>query len=488
MNDNKYDNIPIDKFTFIQRDSQIKDLKFDTKPIGYLKDAWNRFKKNKSSVIAAIIIIILFIFSIIVPIFSNYDYKFRDSYYNLLLPRNEFLSQYGIMQGYKNYTFNQQSYDYYNSIPGLIVEVKNSYVVEESGRTNTFYEVVYDTYLKPGYVYKLLTKSEYEALLTYEAETGILLRQPMVNTKEIQIESNKIDANYWFKHNAKGAAIYDKDGNYQDIFLKDKETGDNVYMQTKSNGEQYQVRVFYYDWFIYERGSEPSFLLGTDMYGQDILVRLAHGARFSFIFSIAVSAINLLIGLIYGAIEGYYGGKIDLFMERISDIISAIPFTVMIALFMLYFSKRWGTLLTIGVAFCVTSWIGTATRVRTQFYRYKGQEYVMAARTLGAKDSRLIFRHILPNAIGTLITTSVLMIPGVIFSETSLTYLGIIDLQSSDVTSIGTLLANGQASLSTFPHAIFSPALFISLLMISFNLFGNGLRDAFNPSLRGSEE
>ena len=123
-----------------------------------------------------------------------------------------------------------------------------------------------------------------------------------------------------------------------------------------------------------------------------------------------------------------------------------------------------------------------------QFYRFKNQEYVLVARTLGASDRRIMFKHIFPNAIGTLITSCVLVIPGVIFSETSLSYLGIINLNTGDLTSVGTLLSQGQSSLYTFPHIILFPAIFISLLMLSFNLFGNGLRDAFNPSLRGSEE
>ena len=123
-----------------------------------------------------------------------------------------------------------------------------------------------------------------------------------------------------------------------------------------------------------------------------------------------------------------------------------------------------------------------------QFYRFKGQEYVLASRTLGAKDGRLIFKHILPNAIGTLVTSSVLMIPSVIFSESSLSYLGIINFTTSGLCSIGSLLNEGQAAgLKDHPHMLLFPCLVIALLMICFNLFGNGLRDAFNPSLRGSD-
>ena len=129
-----------------------------------------------------------------------------------------------------------------------------------------------------------------------------------------------------------------------------------------------------------------------------------------------------------------------------------------------------------------------ASRVRMQFYRFKNQEYILAARTLGASDFRLMFKHIFPNAIGTIITGSVLVIPSVVYSESNLTYLGIVNLDSSTMTSVGSMLSAGQPLLTTYPHVILFPALFISLMMISFNLFGNGLRDAFNPSLRGTED
>jgi len=139
-------------------------------------------------------------------------------------------------------------------------------------------------------------------------------------------------------------------------------------------------------------------------------------------------------------------------------------------------------------AFIFVGWLGMASTVRMQFYRFKNQEYVLAARTLGASDARLIVKHIFPNSLGTVVTSSVLMIPGVIFSESSLSYLKIIDLTTSGLTSIGTMLSEGQSSFTTYPNLIIWPALFISLLMICFNIFGNGLRDAFNPTLRGAEE
>ena len=123
-----------------------------------------------------------------------------------------------------------------------------------------------------------------------------------------------------------------------------------------------------------------------------------------------------------------------------------------------------------------------------QFYRFKGQEYVLASRTLGAKDRRLIFKHILPNAVGTLVTRCVLMIPGVIFAESSLSYLGIINFNESGISSIGDILSNAEGKYQAYPYRLLFPALIISVLMIAYNLFGNGLRDAFNTTLRGSED
>ena len=175
-------------------------------------------------------------------------------------------------------------------------------------------------------------------------------------------------------------------------------------------------------------------------------------------------------------------------MERISDILNGVPFIVVATLFQIHLSAKVGAVPCLLFAFVLTGWLGTAYRVRTQFYRFKNQEYVMAARTLGAKDSRIIWKHIFPNTLGTIITSCALVIPSVVFSESMLSYLGIVKLGSADTTSLGTLLSDAASIWTNYPHLMVVPAVIISLLMISFNLFGNGLRDAFNPSLRGVEE
>lgn len=218
---------------------------------------------------------------------------------------------------------------------------------------------------------------------------------------------------------------------------------------------------------------------GSDGLGRDIFSRLWQGTRVSLILAIAVVIVNLTVGLVVGAICGYYGGWIDLIIQRIMDIIWNIPSLPLTILLIMLFGSG---ILPLVLAFCLTGWMGNANAVRMQFYRYKGREYVLASRTMGASDVRLMFRHILPNAVGTLITGCALSIPSVVFQEAGLAYLGL-GVQAPN-PSIGMMLSDGQKVLLDYPSQLVFPGIVIVLLMLAFNLLGNGLRDAFNPSLR----
>ena len=228
--------------------------------------------------------------------------------------------------------------------------------------------------------------------------------------------------------------------------------------------------------------------MGTDSQGYDLALRIAGGIQMSLLVAVSVSVINFLIGAAYGAIEGYYGGVADILLCRVTDILSGVPFIVVATLFQIHLSQKVGAIPSLLFAYVLTGWIGTSERVRTQFYRFKNQEYVMAARTLGARDRRIIWKHIFPNTLGTIITSSALVIPSVILTESMLSFLGIIKLGTAEQTSLGTLLSDASNIWTNYPHLMLYPALIISLLMICFNLFGNGLRDAFNPALRGVED
>ncbi len=243
---------------------------------------------------------------------------------------------------------------------------------------------------------------------------------------------------------------------------------------------KFQCVIYNYKYMGYD--SMPSFLFGTNQVGQDLLKTVFIGLRTSLLLGLISSAICFIFGLVWGSIAGYFGGLPDLLMERFTDILSGIPWIVMMTLMILKFGQSFWIFC---LALCLTGWIGTSAVTRTQFYRFRGREYVLASRTLGASNARLIFRHILPNAMGTIITSSVLMIPSVIFSEATISYLG---LGLKGMQSLGVILSDNQKFLQSYPHLLVVPAIIIGLLMISFNLFGNGLRDAFNPSLKGSDE
>ncbi len=508
-----YNTIPMEKFKFANKAEKVSDKKFETKPVSYAKDVWTRFCKNKSSVVAACIILFLLLFSIFTPIIASSAYTdaLTDTtylQYTTLLPKNKLLAPLGIWDGCKDVTLNKNDYYYWKALEEetgatLMTEIyRADYMDTSSTSKTTFYDVRMDTYISNGMYYITLTEAQFKDLQAWQNETGVQVIYPAVDKSKIKNTSMKSDANIWYECDMKGTPVLDRNDEYKDIYLTKGtadgydslriEGDDGTYRYAKvggtSSAKTYECRVFKYTYFQYRYGEEPCFLFGTNAKGQDILTRLAAGARFSLLLALGVSFVNLFIGAIYGAIEGYYGGTVDIIMERISDVLGSVPSMVVMSLFQLHLASKVGPVWSLIFAFMLTGWIGMAARTRMQFYRFKKQEYILSARTLGASDARLMFKHIFPNAMGTLITGSVLSIPGVIFSESSLTYLGIVNLESSTQTSVGTLLSGGNNLLSTHPHVILFPAIFISLLMISFNLFGNGLRDAFNPSLKGVED
>ena len=448
----------------------------------YASDAARRFRQNKSSVAAAVVLIALLIFAVLVPMVAPYGVSFRDGYYKNALPKFAGLSLPG-WDGCTTVTVDQASFDRYEAI-GAVKKVKSQTFHPETGRYS--YKISMDTYKKVGYIYLDLSQAEYARLRAWEQKQGIQVCFPLPRYYQTNFLAVAGGANLWYALADESAASTGEAADHETdgtpIFTPDyllDDAGQPVYAVKNQTGVR--CRVLYETYYRYRNGFAPRYLFGTNQHGQDIFVCLAYGARLSFLLALSVSAINFCIGIAYGAIQGFYGGRTDLAMGRISDILASVPFIVVATLFQLHLAKYVGAVTVLLLSFVLTGWISIANRVRSQFYRFKGAEYVLAARTLGAKDGRLIFRHILPNAIGTVITGTVLLIPGVIFSESMLSYLGIVNLESAGLTSIGTMLSGGQAYLGSFPHILLFPAGFISLLQIAFNLLGNGLRDAFDP-------
>jgi len=425
--------IPIidkNKLVFVQKNQVLLDEALKTKPIGYYKDAWNRFKKNKASYVAMFFILFIMFFTIVGPILKVYDLPsvsaIEANRLRELPPRVPLLENIGIFDGSKR--INGRSLEYLESLPeGVLLEVVREFEVQ-------------GVILADAIV-------DYYKFLDYDNSTIERAR----NLNEAQYQQ-ALDRN----------AV--------------------INLISVDNGV-YRTQLDFFRYSLDQNAEDTFFWFGTDQQGRDLFTLLWQGSRISIFLAITVTSINLIIGLFLGSIAGYYGGLYDLLFDRFIDILSNIPFLAILTLLVLRFGSTYWIVI---VAFVATGWIGSYGATRAQFYRYKLREYVLAARTLGAKDARIMSKHIFPNAIGTLITSFSLAIPSFIFTESTFSFLGIINY--SNGTSIGRLLSIGQATMQQHYHLIMFPAIYLSILMLSFNLFANGLRDAFNPSLRGVDE
>lgn len=220
-------------------------------------------------------------------------------------------------------------------------------------------------------------------------------------------------------------------------------------------------------------------LCGTDQMGRDLFIRIMYGARISITIGIVAAAINFVIGVLYGGISGYLGGKADMVMMRIVDILISLPSMLYIVLIMLVLGS---SVVSVIIALCFTSWIGTARVVRSEVMHLKYSEYVLAARLSGAKLWDILITHLIPNAMGPIIVATAFLIPSAIFSEAFLSFLGI-GIQAP-MASWGTLANDARATLLTYPNQMIFPVMAICVTMFSFNFIGDGLRDALDPRLK----
>ena len=218
---------------------------------------------------------------------------------------------------------------------------------------------------------------------------------------------------------------------------------------------------------------------GTDKMGRDLFTRVWIGGRISMILGIAGAAIDMLIGVVYGGVAAYFGGKTDAIMMRIVEILASIPYLLLVVLVSLIVGKGVGSLL---IAMCLTGWCHMARLVRGQVLQLKDQEYLLAAKALGTPWYKVIFRHLIPNTLGVVIVAVTFDVPSFIFGEAFLSYIGL-GVQAP-MTSWGSLASNAQQTMAFYPYQLFFPAFFIALTMLSFQLLGDGLRDAVDPKLR----
>lgn len=514
-----------DDFEFVQMNEKIFDKKFETKAVGYFGDAFKRFCKNKSSLVAFIILLLIVLMAIVMPMISPYKNlsttETKDQ--ALLPPRIPGLEKLGIFDGTQKKTANLDKIISLND-PRVIEmeesELQNYYFIEfitgydsiesleRASYTTTFKD---ETIQKVDFKYNLyqaLNKPRWERSKTYQEylayqASGVIMKDTLVDENgevvrdengnpvlqervEVNTDAGKnILIKFCQKNGIKRFPWTDEDG------IKYSSLDDPAFTEYYNRKTGDKLENYYNYKILIDPTKDVNFkevyhYFGTDNVGRDLWTRLWKGTRLSLLIGLFVAIVSITVGVIWGSVSGYYGGTVDIVMERFTEILTGIPWIVIMTITKMLLVGHISNILIVAISLILTSWTGTAGMVRSQMYRYKNREYVLASRTLGAKDPRLIFKHILPNALGTIVTSCVLVIPSAIFFESSVAYLGL-GVDASTV-SIGNLLNAGQTlGIVQYPYLTLFPAILISILMISFNMFGNGLRDALNPSLRGSE-
>ena len=408
----------------------------DRQSVSYWKDAWRRLKKNVVAMVALGVIVFLFLFAFVGPLLIPYGYdEFNKGAENL--------------------------YPYH-------------YTLEDTQRVND--EIVSRTQSDVVDVDEMIAQAKAEAEKKGEKFTkkdeAVIRAKAKVAAKPSEDSSEEQSV--------------DEDSVRKELGIKKHIFGySQAELERKANGEKVFPHVF-----------------GTDMYGRDILVRVMYGARVSMYVGVLEAILVLVIGALYGAISGYCGGKVDAVMQRIVELIYAVPEMLVVLLIatalkpiLTDYVNSSGTsplksfvnvlgpnLISMFIAFGLLYWVTMSRIIRGQVLQLKQQEYVTAARALGASGGRIIRRHLLPNCIGQIVVTTCLQIPSAIFLESFLSYLGV--GVSAPLPSLGSMATDALSGMYTYTYRLIVPSVILSIMILAFNLFGDGLRDALDPKLK----
>ncbi len=425
-----WNDLPQDAFSPASVDEKENFIQ-DRKSVSYWADAWRRLRKNVVAMVALGIIILLALFAFAGPFFVPYTHSQQIRGSESLDPWHYSLEDQNRISAYM---------EEHNGVGLLTPEeavAKAQAEAEAAGKTLT------------------------------RAEIARIRAQANVNQQNSQEEQ------VTFEQAAAELGVRTQPFGYSRAELERKANGENVF-----------PHVF-----------------GTDDLGRDSMVRIMVGARVSIIVGICAALLVLIIGAVYGSISGYCGGMVDTVMQRIVEMIYSIPEVLVILLLSATLKEGLAefqnsgngplqnlvtllgpNLISMFIAFGMLYWVTMSRIIRGQILQLKQQEYVTAARALGAKGGRIIKRHLLPNCIGQIVTTTFLQIPAAIFLESFLSFLGV--GVSAPLTSLGSICSEGLSGLNSYPYRLLIPALILSILILSLNLFGDGLRDALDPRLK----
>lgn len=436
-----WNDLPADE-TFEKAGSQEKEEFIpDRKSVSYWADAWRRLRRNKVAMVAAVVLLLIILFAFVGP---------------MVVP----------------YTYSQQVRGSENLHPwhiSLADQLRIEAVVAERTVDLPSEDEFIDQYVA-------------EQLALIEQEQGRKLSR---KDEALMKAQKRADAVTTYKAMAEQAGqSVDAETIRKELGIGSKPFGySRAELERKAAGEKVFPHLF-----------------GTDKFGRDIMVRTMMGARVSLIVGVCAALLVLLIGAIYGSISGYAGGVVDTVMQRIVELIYSIPEVLVILLLSATLSPALqeyqnadrmfsGLVTTLGpnlismfIAFALLYWVTMSRIVRGQILQLKNQEYVTAARALGAGGGRTIRRHLLPNCIGQIITTTFLQVPSAIFLESFLSFLGV--GVSAPLTSLGSMCSEALTGMTTYPYRLLLPAVILSVMILSLNLFGDGLRDALDPRLK----